>query len=622
MKRSLLHLLRQRELAVLCALASAAACTGRIADHAGSDSGGSTGNRGSGGATGSSSGSGGTGSSSGASGSGGASPSAGSGGTNQGSNGSGGAGAPDGGGSSSGSGGDPGTIVTDPPPFAPAPGMLRRLTRTQFRNAIKDVFGYAVDVGTLDADSWDANFAAIGASVVVTSDQGAEQYGTAVENAVDAVFSDATKRSQFIGCTPTGKSNDTCLRGYIQKLGLRAWRRPLTSAELDAFGTLSANATTTLGSANDGARWATVELFESPNFLYRPEFGASTADGTMRFTGYEMAGRLSFLIWNSLPDQTLLDQAAAGSLGTADGIKAAAARMLGTAAGRESVGNFAEELLRLDRIATQAKDPSLFPQYGANLQAAMVRDVRDTWTSVVFDDKASVMSLFTTPKVVVNADLADLYGLDKTGLTSTTFKTMTLPSNGPRSGLLSKAALLSEFANQQSGSPTLRGKFIRESLLCQTVPPPPPGVNQAAVDQPTDTPMTKRQRLELHRAAAGCAVCHALMDPLGLPLESFDAIGKYRTTDNGLPVDPTSTFDGKDIADSRGLGMSASQSVSVAQCLVRKFYAYAVGHEERDEDGSVLNALAARFNASGNDMSDLILAVVTNDAFSTVAPQP
>jgi hypothetical protein len=158
-------------------------------------------------------------------------------------------------------------------------------------------------------------------------------------------------------------------------------------------------------------------------------------------------------------------------------------------------------------------------------------------------------------------------------------------------------------------------------LLCQTVPPPPPGVNTAGVDQPTDVPMTKRQRLEIHRSDSKCSGCHALMDPLGLPLESFDAIGAYRTTDNGLPVDPTSTFDGKDVADSRALGIAASQSVTVAQCLVRKFYAYAVGYPERPEDGSVLNSLAATFNASGSKMRDLILAVVTSDAFSSVAPQ-
>ena len=516
---------------------------------------------------------------------------------------------------------DPNTIVANPPAFTPAPGMLRRLTRTQFRNAMKDVFGYSVDIGRLDDDSWDFNFATVGAAVVVTSDQGADRYNTAIEGAVDAVFSDATKRSQFIGCTPTGQATDACLRGYLQKLGLRAWRRPLTSSELDGLGTLAASAATTLGSPVEGARWATVELFESPNFLYRPELGVM-ANGALRFSPYEMAARLSFLIWNSLPDQTLLDQAASGALTTVDGIRSTVTQMLATAAGRESVGNFAEEYLRLDRLATQGKDPGLFPEYGPNLQTAMARDVRDTWASVVFDDQASVMNLFTTTKVVVNSDLAALYGLPTTGLNSTTFQTLSLPANGPRAGLLSKAGLLSEFANQQSGSPTLRGKFIRESLTCQAVPPPPPGVNTAAVDQPTDVPMTKRQRLEQHRASPGCAACHALMDPFGLPLESFDAIGKYRTTDNGLPVDPTSTFDGQPVADSRALGVAASQSLTVAKCLLRKYYSYALGYPERDVDGSVLNALQSKFNASGFNMRDLIVAIVTNDAFSSVAPQP
>ncbi len=356
---------------------------------------------------------------------------------------------------------DVGTIYPNPPTFAPAPGLLRRLTRSQLRNAVRDVFGYDVNVNELDADSFTANFASIGAATVVTSDRGVEQYSTVIENAVNAQFADATKRGQFIGCTPTGQSNDSCVRGFIQKLGLRAWRRPLESAELDRFVALAASASTTLGSASDGARWATVALFTSPSFLYRPELGAASSGGALRLSGYELASRLSFLIWNSLPDQTLMDQATNGMLGTADGIRSAATRMLNASAGRESVGGFAEEFMRLDRIGTQAKDPA-FSEYGATLQAAMVRDIRDTWASLTFDDQASFYDLFTTRKVVVNADLARLYGIDATGLTATSFQTRALPAGGPRSGVLAKAGLLSEFANQQSGSPTLRGKFIRE----------------------------------------------------------------------------------------------------------------------------------------------------------------
>jgi hypothetical protein len=513
-------------------------------------------------------------------------------------------------------------IASNPPAFQPAPGMLRRLTRTQFRNAVRDVFGVEVDIGQLEADSWNGNFAVVGASTITSSEHGVEQYHAAIETAVDAVFSDAGKRSSFLGCEPTGQEGDACVRGFLQELGLRAWRRPLEAAEVDRLSAVATKAATELGSATEGARWATVALFTSPNFLYRPELGAASAGGSLRFTGYELASRLSFLLWNSLPDRALLDQAASGALATSEGIRAAATRLLDAPAGREAVGEFAEQYMRLDRVLTQAKDPALFPEYGPGLQAAMARDMRGTWEALAFDDRTSALELFSTPKVVVNLELAQLYGLDSTGLGSSTFEVRSLPADGPRLGILGKAAFLSQFANQKEGSPTLRGKFMRDALMCSPIPPPPGDVDVVLDEPPANMPQTKRQRLELHRTAAACAGCHSLMDPLGLPLETFDAIGRYRTTDRGLPIDPSGDFDGQPVADARSLGLTVSGSSTVAQCLVRKYYSYAVGHELRDVDGSVLNALASSFQASGYQLRELVLELVTNDAFSSVAPQP
>ncbi|XXX79947.1 DUF1592 domain-containing protein [Sorangium sp. So ce134] len=495
------------------------------------------------------------------------------------------------------------------------------MTRTQFRNAVHDVFGVEVDVHELDPDSWNGNFATIGATTVVTSERGVEQYHAAIEGAVDAVFADSAKRDQFIGCAPSGAQDDACVRGFIETLGLRAWRRPLEGAEVDRLAAVAANAATELGSAVEGARWATVALFTSPNFLYRPELGAPSAGGSLRLTGYEMASRLAFLVWNSLPDRELLDQAASGVLDTVEGVRAAATRLLDAPAGREAVGAFAEEYLRLDRIGTQAKDTGLFPEYGPALQAAMVRDMRGTWEVLAFEDHASALDLFSTTKVVVNKELAQLYGLDATGLTSSAFEVRSLPADGQRSGILSKAGFLSQFANQKEGSPTLRGKFMRDALMCTPIPPPPGDVD-LVLDEPTaDKPLTKRQRLELHRTKPACAGCHQYMDPLGLPLENFDAIGRYRTTDYGLPIDPSGDFDGVPVADARELGEVVGASADVARCLVRKYYSYAAGHEARDVDGSVLDALAASFEASGYQLRDLVLDVVTNEAFSSVAPQ-
>jgi hypothetical protein len=248
--------------------------------------------------------------------------------------------------------------------------------------------------------------------------------------------------------------------------------------------------------------------------------------------------------------------------------------------------------------------------------------MRGTWEVLAFDDKASALELFSTTKVVVNAELAKLYGIDATGLSSSTFEVRSLPADGPRRGILSKAAFLSEFANQKEGSPTLRGKFMREAFTCTSVPPPPGDVVLMLVEPPANMPLTKRQRLEIHRTSPACNSCHGLMDPLGLPLESFDAIGRFRTMDHGLSIDASGEFDGQVVTDASSLGVAVGSSATVTQCLVRKYYTYAVGHEERDVDASVLNALATSFQTSGFKLRELVLDVVTNEAFSTVAAQP
>jgi Protein of unknown function (DUF1592)/Protein of unknown function (DUF1588)/Protein of unknown function (DUF1595)/Protein of unknown function (DUF1587)/Protein of unknown function (DUF1585) len=512
--------------------------------------------------------------------------------------------------------------VDAPAPFEPAAGMLRRLTRTQFRNAVRDVFGVEVDTSELDADSWNGDFAVIGAASVVTSQRGVEQYHAAIENAVTAVWGDPTKQAAFIGCTPNESADDVCTRNFVETLGRKAWRRPLQEAEVERIVAVAQNAALELASGFEGVRWATLALFTSPNFLYRSELGSPRTTDGMRFTGYEMASRLAFLLWNSLPDAELLDEAASGALDTRDGVRAAAERMLETPAGREAVGAFAEEYMRLDRIGTQPKDTVLFPEYGPALRAAMVRDMRGAWEAITFDVRGSALELFTTNKAIVNAELARLYGLDATGLDSDTFQALELPVDSPRTGILGKAGFLSQFANQKEGSPTLRGKFIRQALMCTQVPAPPGDVDVVLDDPPQDMPQTKRERLELHRENPTCAGCHSLMDPLGLPFETFDAIGIHRTTELGLPIDPSGELDGQQVSDSRELGLVMSASASVAQCLVRKYYSYAMGFEGRDADSDVLGELQSAFEVSGYRLRDLMLDVVSHEAFSTVALQP
>ncbi len=532
-------------------------------------------------------------------------------------------GSPGTGGGSNGSGsGSGGGVNAGPlPDFEPHTGLLRRLTRAQFRNAVLDLLGVEVNAGELEADSYDGDFSVIGATTVVTSDVGVERYHSTLEAAVDAVFADAERRETLVGCTPTA-AQDPCLQSFVERLGRRAWRRPLTTDEVARVMGVVETATTELESPVEGARWATVALLTSPHFLYRPELGEPASTGTaLRLSGYEMASRLAFLLWNTLPDEALLLAAEQGALSTPEGVLAAVDRLLSVPAGREAAKAFAEDYMRLDRIATQPKDPELFPEYGPALREGMVRDVREIWATIAIDDDASLLDVFSTNKVLANGNLARLYGLDDTGLDESTFKLFELPADSPRAGVLSKPGFLSQFANQKEGSPTLRGKFIREAIMCGHVPAPP-GAVALELPETLDTPSTKRERLELHSTNKTCATCHAYMDPLGLPLETFDAIGRYRTTEQGLTIDSSGEFDGVPVADAHELGTVMSSSETVATCLARKYYSYAVGHKVRKVDEVVVQSLAEAFEASGYRFGALIRDIVVTDAFWTVtAPE-
>lgn len=517
-----------------------------------------------------------------------------------------------------GTSGSGGTTAGPPPAYEPPVAALRRLTRLQFATAVEDVFGAPVDRSLLDSDNYTGDFAVIGAASVVTSELGAERYLTAIEAAADAVFSDEEKRTAFIGCEVT-TADDDCVRGFLTRLGRQAWRRDLSAEEVEELLVVARTASAELESPSEGVRWATVALFSSLDFLYRAELGAPNASAQLRVRGYEMASRLAFLLWSSLPDQALLDDAAASALDTPGGVLAAAERMLSAPRGPRAIGAFAEDYMRLDRVLTQAKDASLFPEYGPVLQAAMVRDMRETWEIVAFQDDANALELFSTRKVVANAELAQVYGLEGAGLSSDTFQVLELPEDGPRVGILGKLAFLSQFANQKEGSPTLRGKFMREALLCTPIDPPPGDVALELPEPPADQPMTKRERLAEHRTAASCAVCHAFTDPMGFPFETFDAVGRYRTTDHGLEIDASGEFEGTPVANSKELGQVMSASPEVAECLVRKVYAYALGHSERDVDAVVVSALQDSFAASGYRLRQLLLDIVTSEAFAAVA---
>jgi hypothetical protein len=512
-----------------------------------------------------------------------------------------------------------GKVVT----FAPAAGSFKRLTATELKNSLIALLG-SVGIGDLEPDTWLGGFAKIGSSAVSISPSGVEKYQSVIEAATAEVFADAARRDAFVGCTPQGVDDAVCFRSFVERFGRKAWRRALTPDQIDKKAALAAALAQTLGSAPDGLRATTNALLLSPNFLYRLERGEpDTSTTSWRYSGYEVASRLSFFLINSTPDEGLLAAAENGQLGAPDGIRGQAERLLASPAGRESVGNFVSELFRLSIIAGRAKDPGLFPSYTLDLQQAMMREVPAMFQDLVFDQVAPASDFFTTRTTYVNADLAKLYGLDATGLTAASWVKVTLPATGLRAGYLGTAAFLSQFANQKEGSPTLRGKSIRATLLCESIPDPPKDVSPAFEDGPAGVVSTKRDKLAQHRTKGStCNGCHSLMDPLGLPLENFDAIGAYRETDQGLAIDASGELDGAPFNGPVELGQHLSQSEKATACLVRNLYRYATGLLEVEGQEPAIDQLVKQFQADNRDFKRLMVALVTSDGFRYVAPAP
>jgi hypothetical protein len=508
-------------------------------------------------------------------------------------------------------------------PFSPPAGSFKRLTASELKNSLTALLG-PVSVGDLEPDTSVKGFAKVGGSTVSVSPSGVEKYQAVIEAATAEVFADATRRSALVGCTPTGVSDTVCFRSFIEKFGRRAWRQALTPTQLDRETMLASSLAQIFGNATDALRATTNALLLSPYFLYRLERGEPDSGTTFwHYTGYEMASRLSYFLTNSAPDEALLASAEQGKLASADGVRAEAQRLLETDTGRESVRNFSAELFRVAQIAGKAKDLTLYPSYTPALQQAIMREVPALFEDLVFQQGKPATDIFTTRTTFVNADLAKLYGLNASGASSDAWVRVTLPADGLRAGLLGTSAFLAQFASQKQGSPTTRGKFIRTVLMCQTIPDPPPNVATVLADDAGGTVLTTREKLAKHREQGGtCSGCHALMDPVGLPFENFDAIGAYRATDQGRAIDVSGSLDGTDFNGPIELGQLLSENPAVAACMVRGLFRYATGVAEGDAQEPAITDLVTQFEAEGRDMKKLMVNLVGTDGFRLVAPAP
>jgi hypothetical protein len=332
-----------------------------------------------------------------------------------------------------------------------------------------------------------------------------------------------------------------------------------------------------------------------------------------------MATRLSYLLTGGPPSPALLDAAAAGQLDTAAGVAAAAAPLLMDASVVDRMTAFFSEYSQAQQVLVVTKSATLFPKFNAALQRSMLQGTQLFLKNIVLGPAADVRSFYDSDQTFVDANLAPIYGVQAPAASG--FAQVQLPSSSGRAGILGQASVIAAQSQPDRASPTRRGVFILESLLCQTPSPPPPGV---ITTLPTDPTTTTRQKMVAHRANPSCAGCHSLFDPLGFGLEHLDPIGQYRATENGLPIDATGTLMGPGTAfdGEASLGSALAQDASVTNCLMRNFYRDVNGNVNDGADAtevtSLVSSLAARSYVWRNYLADF----VASDAFRSAPALP
>lgn len=518
-------------------------------------------------------------------------------------------------GSGGGSGGSGGVASPNPPmpPLPPLPpgaacrvGVpLRRLTETQFRNAIKDMFG---GQATLPADfvlgtvgspesgfSTDPNYNAVDLSVSREFARGAEAVALSI---VD-------KLATIVPCAAT--PNQACATTFISQIGRRAFRRPLTTAE-NALFLRAYQLGTGTDAFKDGIAAVVATLLQSPQFLYLTEVGTAAPGetGVQLLTPYELASRLSFLLWDSIPDDALLNSARDGKLGTSADVRAAAERMMADPRARPAIIRFAREWIHLDvpRPGADRTDAAYTGALATAMQAELDTFVGNSFLTPGID----LRTFLTSSAAFGNASLRTFY--EQNG------------GVGPRSGLLTQPALLTGIANPSESSPIRRGVFVRRKLTCETFPSPP--ANAQAVEGAIRLPANanNRQRSIQRNMNASCTACHSLIDPLGLAFDSFDELGRYRTVNrDGTPVDASGDFVNPVSPELAGtfsslqeLGTRLGSSPAVQQCLARQFFRFNYGRLDGSADDCAIRGIADRWKP-GMDLRALLLETVSADEF-------
>jgi len=492
----------------------------------------------------------------------------------------------------------------------PARIELRRLTHSQYNNTVRDLLGdnsRAADRFPPEdfVNGFRNQIQAQGLSPLLI-----ESYSQAAEKIAAGALRGGDTRG-VVGCA----GGPACRSKFVREFGLRAFRRPLDVAEQKRYEAL-------FGVEKDflkGAQLVIEAMLQSSSFLFRLE----TTENP-RWKPYATASRLSYALWDTMPDAALFAAAEKGELNTPAGVSRQVRRMLDHPRAKQSLNEFVSQWLRFDRILTASKDRRRYPQFTRETAAAMAEEARLFVSDLVWNDR-NFMELFTAPHGYVNSELAGTYGV---AAPAQDFAKVPFPAGSERAGILGQALYLALTAKPDESAPTARGLFIREQFLCQHVPDPPAGVNTNLPPFSPGKPQTNRDRLSEHVTNPGCAACHSLIDPIGFGLEKFDAVGarreKFTLVAGGrrqekkenaweLEIDAAGFVAG--VPDSKftspaQLGAVLAKSGQCQECVVKQYFRYISGRTETGADRPVIRKVTEDFRKSGYKFKELILSLM------------
>jgi hypothetical protein len=501
-----------------------------------------------------------------------------------------------------------------------------RITPEQYQRSIHDIFGPSIEIepNTVETGFRDQGLLAVGARRLTLTPAGLERDAALAQQIAEQVTD--TKRSKtLLPCHPGASDapDDACTAKFVKKAGLLLFRRPLTDAEVQGYVVTANKAVGILHNFNAGISAALIQMLVAPDFLFRLE--NSTPDpndpAKLQLDAYSRASRLSFFLWDSAPDAQLLAAAQSGKLLEPEGVREEVERLLSSPRVEDGLRAFFTDMLGFSAFATLTKDTNIFPKFTKNVE----EDAREQTLRTVVDHllirNREYRDLFITRDTFLTPSLAALYNVPLRRSQelggAVPWEAYQFPEGDSRVGLLTQVSFVAVNSHPGTTSPTLRGKALRENLLCQTVPPPPANVDFSLVQDASNPKLrTVRQRLDAHRAAPTCAGCHRITDPVGLALENFDSSGVFRTVENGADIDTAGDFNGKRFQDVRQLSQILRDDPSTTSCLVKRVYSYGTARAPTGPESKWLADLQKSMPAV--KWRELVRRITANPDFFTV----